>query len=331
LCFQKVIIINRQKFLFYISAASTISHQPTFKNVGFSDTVGVLVEGSTLINPDFKEYIEPGLLRRMSKILRISVACAKDCLAQASIEQPDAIVVGTGLGCLLDTEKFLNNFLTIEGLLPPTSFIQSTHNTIAGQISLSLGNHGYNMTHTQNSLSFEHALQDAALLLGEGNARILVGAADEHIGILDEIGKELNIGSVFLTSGASFFVLENERSDGALARLADTESIGLVKDVSAEIDSFLARNEMGAGMIDEVYFADTSSDAVLRRLNSAFSDNTRFVNYPLYSGWYATNSAFALHFALDRMKSDRKINNVLICNYLLHNNLGLTLLRSLEA
>src|SRR5690606_14557075 len=135
--------------MYYLSAASTISHQPTFRNEGVFASLPVLDLLSTIQNPDYKEFVEAGMLRRMSKILRMSVACAKDSLLQAGVGQPDAIIVGTGLGCLLDTEKFLNNVLTVEGLLPPTSFIQSTHNTLAGQISLSLGNHAYNMTHTQ--------------------------------------------------------------------------------------------------------------------------------------------------------------------------------------
>ncbi|WP_439556972.1 beta-ketoacyl synthase chain length factor, partial [Dyadobacter sp.] len=153
------------KSVYYISAASTISHQPTLGNAGFSGSINALATDSSLITPDFKSFIDAALLRRMSKILRMSVACAKDCLAQSHIEQPDAIIVGTGLGCLQDTEKFLSTSLTVEGLLPPTSFIQSTHNTMAGQISLSISNHGYNMTHTQNTLSFEHALLDAMMLL----------------------------------------------------------------------------------------------------------------------------------------------------------------------
>jgi 3-oxoacyl-[acyl-carrier-protein] synthase II len=89
----------------YISAASTISHRPTFLNPGFSVALGPVEASSVLISPDYKAYIEAGLLRRMSKILRMSVACAKDCIAQAGIEQPDAIVVGTGTGLLAGHRK----------------------------------------------------------------------------------------------------------------------------------------------------------------------------------------------------------------------------------
>ncbi len=318
----------------YINGASTISHQPTFRNEGFSSLIEKIGEESALINPDFKEYIDAGLLRRMSKILRISVACAKDCLRQGGVDQPDSIVVGTGLGCLMDTEKFLNNFLTIEGLLPPTAFIQSTHNTIAGQISLSLGNHGYNMTHTQNSLSFEHALLDAMLLLGEDDTQVLVGAADEHIDILDEISE--NLGSsrgVPKSSGASFFVVTSLKNDNALALIRDVETIGLVPDVSDAIKAFLQNNSIDPSGIDQVFFTDDGKEGIPDFLTSIFNGLPvpEFINYPLFSGLYATNSAFALHLAVDKMKQNKELRNVLICNHLVNHNLGLILLQSIEA
>jgi hypothetical protein len=321
--------------LYYISAASTISHQASFKNPGFSGSIEALEKESTLINPDFKEYIDAGLLRRMSKILRIAVTCAKDCLDQAGIDQPDAIVVGTGLGCLQDTEKFLNNFLTIEGLLPPTAFIQSTHNTIAGQISLSLGNHGYNMTHTQNSLSFEHALLDALLSLAEDDKNVLVGAADEFIPILDEIVANLVADQNFLlTSGASFFIVSQEQNERSLVRIVDVKTIGLVEDAGTELLSFLQTNSIEVRDIDLVLFAGSGvSDFSLTKLKSVFNqiENTSFVNYQQFSGIYPTNSAFALHLAVDIMKLNKKYKNVLICNNLINSNLGLILIQSIEA
>lgn len=313
----------------YISAASTISHQPTFRNAGFSNVIRPLQQGSVLSSPDYKSFIEAGLLRRMSKILRMSVACSKDCIAQAGIDQPDAIIVGTGLGCLLDTEKFLNNSITIEGLLPPTSFIQSTHNTMAGQISLSIGNHGYNMTHTQNTLSFEHAVQDGMLLLNEGEEHILVGAADEHIEILDEISEKLKIDfETGLTSAASFFILSNAKSEATLAKIRDVRTIGLVTDVSAQIKAFLAENKIGPDGLDLVLFSGKPQDSA--EISYAENKNSP-IDFTGFSGVYPTSSAFALHFAIDKMGNDKTLKHTLICNTLNKSNLGLTLIESVEA
>lgn len=313
----------------YISAASTISHQPTFRNAGFSNFIQPLRQDSVLVSPDYKSFIEAGLLRRMSKILRMSVACSKDCIAQAGIDQPDAIVVGTGMGCLLDTEKFLNNSITIEGLLPPTSFIQSTHNTMAGQISLSIGNHGYNMTHTQNTLSFEHAVQDGMLLLNEGKKQILVGAADEHIEILDEISEKLKINfETGLTSAASFFILSNEKSHETLAKISDVRTIGLVTDVSAQINAFLAENQIEPLGLNLVLFSGKLQDSAEI---TYFEIKKSPINYTVFSGVYPTSSAFALHFAIDKMGKDKTLKHILICNTLNKSNLGLTLIESVEA
>src|SRR5207253_3406481 len=80
--------------------------------------------------PDYTGLIPPMQLRRMSKAVRMGIGAAKACLDSAGIQRPDAIAVGTTLGCLKDTEVFLNKLVTQEErMLTPTSFIQSTHNT----------------------------------------------------------------------------------------------------------------------------------------------------------------------------------------------------------
>ena len=320
----------------YINAASTISHQPTFQNAGFSRLLEPLQNSSELISPNYKEYIDAGLLRRMSKILRMSVAAAKDCLAQAEIEQPGAIIVGTGLGCLQDTEKFLNNFLTIEGLIPPTSFIQSTHNTIAGQISLSIENHGYNMTHTQNTLSFEHALIDTELLLAEGYDQILTGAADEYIPFLDEAAENLQPETQHkLSSGASLFVLNKRKSEKSLAVLKAVEAVGLVQDIDSAIDTFLSNNFLNVTEIDLILYTDlhagSQKSIADRYFNEHYHANSKLINYTKLSGLYPTNSAFAMHYAIDKIQHHPELKRVLILNGLNKINLGLILIESIEA
>lgn len=321
----------------YINAASTISHQPTFQNAGFSELIEPLDNSSELISPNYKDYIDAGLLRRMSKILRMSVAAAKECLKQAEIDQPGAIIVGTGLGCLQDTEKFLSTFLSIEGLLPPTSFIQSTHNTIAGQISLSIGNHGYNMTHTQNTLSFEHALIDASLLLSEGKDNIITGAADEFITFLDEAAEHLVASSKrHLTSGASFFILGKNKTETSVARVKDVRTVGLIQDIDAAIDLFLLDNFLNISEVDLVLYSDFSEREMMdsfahQYFNEHYHADSKLINYTKLSGLYPTNSAFAMHYAVDRIQQEPKLKNVLILNGLNKINLGLILIESLEA
>src|SRR5690554_5852114 len=152
----------------FINSSEAISCQATFNQKGFWEGDFCLAGDAfpPLLSPDYKQYIQGPALRRLSKVLRAGVASAKSCLLQAGEDQPDAIVVGTGLGCLEDTTRFLGQLVeNEESLLNPTPFIQSTHNTIAGQIALLIQCKGYNMTFTQKNLSFESALLDAVMLM----------------------------------------------------------------------------------------------------------------------------------------------------------------------
>ena len=75
------------------------------------------------IEPSYKEYISPAASRRMAKGVKMGTATAMTALKQAGISLPDAIVVGTGLGCIQDSEKFLKGILdNQEQHLTPTSF-----------------------------------------------------------------------------------------------------------------------------------------------------------------------------------------------------------------
>ena len=58
----------------------------------------------------------------------------------------------------------------MKNILTPTSFIQSTHNTVGGQIALGLECKGYNFTYVHASISFESALLDAQLQLAMDEA-----------------------------------------------------------------------------------------------------------------------------------------------------------------
>ncbi len=315
----------------FIQSASTISHQPAFRSHGFAEKLDPLKVGSEIIAPDYKQYINPVLLRRMSKILRMAVSCSIDSLEQAGVKSPDAIIVGTGLGCLDDTEKFLNNFITIQdGLLPPTSFIQSTHNTVAGQISLLLQNHHYNMTHTQNTVSFEHALLDACLCIDEGKQNILVGAADEFIPILNTLAEELSFKNILLTSGTSFFVLTGNKTATTKASIVNVATYITVNSIDECINDFLLESNVTRDEIDQVLFCSLNK---LRAVEIAhLFPQKKIVDYQPYTGIYFTNASFALHLATDILQTPgNNTKRILICNHLNHSNLGLTIVESIEA
>ena len=58
------------------------------------------------IEPDYKTLLDPKLIRRMSRIIRMGVAAALACLQEAGVKEPDAIVTGTAYGCIEDTSLF---------------------------------------------------------------------------------------------------------------------------------------------------------------------------------------------------------------------------------
>ena len=321
--------------MYCIQSAATISHQPSFANLGFSSRLTKEME--SLIKSDYKEFVPPALIRRMSEILRMAVASSNLALKDAGIEQPDAIITGTGLGCLYDTEKFLNNAITIEGgLLPPTSFIQSTHNTIAGQISLVLGNHQYNMTHTQNSLSFEHALLDTILMLDEKDGTILVGSADEAIAALQPIAAHFKLNTFPLTSGASFYVISKNRNEKTLAVVEACHTSAFYSSLENEIKEFMSTT--GNKQIDFILNDGRNKDVM--RLIEALFPNKCIINYSEICGLYTTNSAFAMHLATDIISNKTKQvqgktinchNRALILNTLLPERAGFIMIKSNEA
>lgn len=130
---------------------------------------------------DIRKYVKPLEARRMGKLMKSSLLSSLEALEQAGIVCPDAIITGTAYGCLENSEKLLMQMLEEgEGMLKPTYFMQSTHNTIGSNIAIKTHCHGYNVTYTQESHSLEWALRDAKLLLASGKVQtVLVGCHDE--------------------------------------------------------------------------------------------------------------------------------------------------------
>src|ERR1700743_3080912 len=168
----------------YIRSAACISPQKTFGNVDFlTEPVEYNTTRLQILAPNYAEFIDPKQARRMSHNIKMGVAAAKGCLIKAGVDMPGAIITGTAYGCGDDTVTFLTRMIEMnEELLPPTAFIQSTHNTVAAQIALMLQCHNYNSTFVHKGVSFESALFDAIMLLKEKETdNILVGGTEEMV------------------------------------------------------------------------------------------------------------------------------------------------------
>lgn len=317
----------------YITASSTISYQPIFRNKSFSLELSDLKPTSELITPDYNPYIPAMEGRRMSQVLKMAVTCSIDCLEQAGLSQPEAIIVGTSMGCCVHTKNFLDKILSAnEGPLSPTSFILSTHNTIAGQISILLKNHGYNMTHTQNSLSFEQGLIDGILCINDGLNNILIGGADEKEESLYNMKVRLDDEFILTSCGVSFFILSNEKNNPEDIKLVDVGSFGLVVEPDVLIAEFMVSNKVSPEEIDLILYS-SSDQMITTELKKVFGQKKMF-NFQKISGTYFTNSAFAMHYGIDVLSHKKhpifgeQINKVLVCNNLIPENLGLILLEN---
>ena len=132
-------------------------------------------------DPDYTGMFPVMEARRLSRLMKRALAVSQQALSEGGIAVPDAIVTGTGLGCIENTEQFLRPLLGLaDAPLRPTHFMQSTHNTISSLIAIKLHCHGYNATYSQGSVSFESALLDAFIQLRLGTiGNALVGAFEE--------------------------------------------------------------------------------------------------------------------------------------------------------
>ncbi|GAA4083755.1 beta-ketoacyl synthase chain length factor [Mucilaginibacter panaciglaebae] len=313
----------------YIRSAAAITAQKTFGDVPF---LAELTEYNdtrlTAIEPDYKDYVDVKLARRMSRIVKMGVAAALQCLREGRTEMPGAVITGTALGCQEDTASFLTRIVELEEeMLPPTAFIQSTHNTVAAQIALSLKCHNYNNTFVHKGISFESALLDAVMLLKEGDANnILIGGTEEmtDIGfkILTRLGLykrwPLSNADLYKTKsngtiggeGSIFFLLNDKLSADNLAELVAIKTFYKPQtpaDVELNIRNFLSDNSTNAADIDLLITGkngDTKNDLVYQNVIPAlFSDNS-LAHYKHLSGEYPVSVSFALWLAANIIKRD---------------------------
>jgi 3-oxoacyl-(acyl-carrier-protein) synthase len=270
--------------------------------------------------PNYKEYMDAKSLRRMSKIVRMGVYAAFDAMKDAGVEQPDAILTGTGMGCQKDTEKFLNGMIeNDETFGNPTAFMQSTHNTVGARIALMLGNQNENFTYVHRTFSFETALIDSILMLAEDKKNILLGGIDEiteeswliktHINhYKKEIVNNLQLlgdkqAGALSGEGAMFFMLSAEKEEKSYAAVQDVKNFFRpegVAEVNEQLDLFLKKNNLTVSDIDLVlmgYNGDPEFDSIYQSVEETMFQNQPVAWFKHLTGEYDTASAFALMLA----------------------------------
>jgi len=351
----------------FIKSAVAISPQKTFGIKGFPTEVMDYAETGFLkcIEPLYRDFLDPMVSRRMSRIVKMSVCGALGCIQNAGIKMPDGIITGTGLGCIEDTEKFLGSIYTgEERLLNPTPFIQSTHNTVAGAIALAIKCHAYNATYAHRGFSFESAILDALLHVSENpDTHILAGSFDELTPNSYQITRRLGlwktepVSSLSLIKeggtgtmpgeGLAFFMLTGKRDDNSMAQLRSMRT--LYKPHSdEEIENVMTRFIEDAGLsssdIDMAILGlngDNVSDRIYRHLMKGVLNGIPVSCFKHLCGEYDTSSSFALWLASVIVQSRQvpdcirlgdmipeKMNQILIYNHLWGVNHSMYLLSS---
>ncbi|AHF17914.1 hypothetical protein NIASO_16555 [Niabella soli DSM 19437] len=202
------------------------------------DAIAPSADGKMVAIEPALEGVPPGMLRRMSKAVRMGIGAGLPLITDTV---PDGIIIGTANGGMEDCIKFLNQLIDYdEGMLTPGSFVQSTPNAIAGQLSLIKKNRNYNATHVHLGLAFENALVDAKMFLNRHPENTyLVGAVDEISSYNYNIDRlagwydpALNNKDLYAYDhtatiageGAALFLL-NGTPEGALAKIAAIETL----------------------------------------------------------------------------------------------------------
>lgn len=352
----------------YISSASAISPQQNFESDSFLESVTTSDDGMLFISePNYRKYINPVAIRRMSKLLKMGISTGMNALEKAGIEKPDAIITGTGRGSMADMEQFLTSMIVLkEEALTPTSFIQSTYNSVNGWLALQTKSNGYNQTYVHRGTSLELALLDAQMMLSETQESqyILAGCFDEITpdyvkvkGKIDywkdpspnsaDLYDNSNSRGTIAGEGSAFFTLSNDRSKA----LCTLESISMLQDatdkeVLAAIHDTLQNSGMNMSDVDVVLMGmngDVSQQPTYSEIQRHLSPHTSTTAFKHLCGEYDTSSGFALWAAVNMLAknaipqslmlhagTNKDIKNVLIVNHYILNSRSIMLLKSIQ-
>lgn len=346
----------------YVNGIGSVSFQGIWRDALLQEREEVSVSLAYAKQPSYKDLIAPAMIRRMSKGIKMGIFAAQQALDEAETPSLDAILTGTGLGCLEDSERFLKNILdNEEEFLTPTSFIQSTHNTVGAQIALRLACKAYNFTYVNGVSSFESALMDGLMQVQSGEAEhVLVGGVDEisgHTFVLKEIVKEIKSRDVNETikdsktvgvnfgEGTTFFVLSDAPTKSCYAEVVDTCILNHVEItyLSDFVSEFLQANALAPSDISVLGIGnngDLEYDAYYSSFQEIFSDIPVFY-YKQLVGQSDVASSFGMAIGADLLKKQAidksivwregnsgKYEYVLLYNQYKGNNHSLTLLRA---
>lgn len=335
----------------FVRSGSQISMQEPLSESWFEQPICPKSVFNESMEPDYKRFVSPMESRRMGRLLKRAVATSLDALHKGGCELPDAIISGTGLGCVENTEKFLNAVIdNDEECLPPTPFMQSTHNTISSQVALKLQCHGYNSTYSHRGTSFDSALLDACMQLELKQIQtVLVGSHDEmtpaYFKMLGKIGywrdgapENLRVPGKGAISGSisCSLLLSNQGGSENWGVIRGVEQLyrPTHQQVADAMFKILSDNHLEINDIDAVMTGlsgDSANDAVYLNLQKKLQIPAPILWYKHLFGESFSSSAIGLYVAAaclqkksipshllyddKRVSTSKEIHNILIYNH----------------
>ncbi len=350
----------------YISSAVVISPQQHFEDESFLQDITTVNDGILYVKePNYRNYINPVAIRRMSKLLKMGISTGMNALEKANVTKPDAIITGTGRGSMVDMEAFLLSMIEMqEEALTPTSFIQSTYNSVNGWLALQTKSNGYNQTYVNRGASFELSMFDAQMQLNESDdiQNILVGCFDEitadYVRVKGKIGywkepapRNLELlqysdtPGTIAGEGAAFFTVTNNREKA----LCSLMSVNMLQDattgeVTTAIDELLGNNGLSFADIDVLLCGmngDVNQQEVYTTIIGKADAHTSVAAFKHLCGEYDTSSGFATWIAAKLFElqmlpevltlkngQHKSIKTILIVNHYILNRTSLMLLQA---
>lgn len=268
--------------------------------------------------PAVKELLTPMQSRRMGRLLKRSLAVCVKALRDANLTVPNAIITGTGMGCLESTGKVLVAFASDgEDMMQPTHFMQSTHNTIGSAVATHLKCHGYNATYSHDAISGASALLDAHMQLTLGDIdSALVLASDELPEVWLPVARTMAGDTPFALAEGSVAMVLDSKEQGALCELAWVD-ITHGEALDDALGRMLAATDSASpGLV----LADRCRDTLRRRFpNAAFGSARRVFGHSpatgalaLYAATWCVKHGKAAPALLPKGDTPKKISSVLV-------------------
>ncbi len=265
--------------------------------------------------------IAPLKKRRWAKLQQIALEMTSQAMASVNYSiEPErvAVCLGTGMGMVSETRRFIENTLIKKEAEPiPSAFTNSVHNAPASAVSLMFGFKGLNSAVTAKEISFECALKQAWRDINSATSdAAVVGACDEFAEYAQKFiisnAKFSDLKTPIVDMGCAYFVAREgsqinskpvaeilKLHIGRVSRRLNAER-DFVKNILSKfigdlsVDVFVSgvANKYQRGLVEEIFEAPMFSN--VKNIDAVFGRN--------YSA-----SSFAIKFAVDKLKGSGKV------------------------